>query len=558
MKLWAQARGARSMSERQPSSSTTASRSAHLAVRSGVLNTRPMTGRIFLAASRRQVSGLLRRSWVGYVLAIAAVAVGLLLRSALSAQLGEELPAYIAFYPAVIVAALLAGLGPGLLATAVTLVVVDYWIVSPKVFFWRGEVAEITAMVVFAAMGVLVSVLVEQRAGETRRTNEQLRQEIRARRQKEKDLAEAELRYRTVADFTYNWEYWRTSDGALLYCSPSCERVTGYSAPELVGDPALITQMVHPEDQGVWEQHLCDVADKPGPQTVLFRIQRKDGGVRWIEHSCQPVTGKEGKLLGARASNRDVTERKQAEIEAQHLRQELARISQLTTAGQLAAALAHELNQPLGAIVCNAQAAEQYLSQASPALAEIREILSDIEADGQRAGDVIHRLRALYQKRGQERTALQINKVIQETLALMQSEFLLKGVSVRLDLEAALPLVSGDSIQLQQVVINLLANAVDATAAQEADARRLHIATACGEPGTVRISFRDSGTGFTAEQLSRVGEPFFTTKPTGMGMGLAISRSIIEAHGGRLWAENNPDRGATFHLILPVLSDNST
>jgi PAS domain S-box-containing protein len=360
---------------------------------------------------------------------------------------------------------------------------------------------------------------VNDRTQELRVANERLRQEIKAGQRKEKDLAEAELRYRTVADFTYDWEYWRTSDGGLLYCSPSCERVTGYSAPELVANPELLTTMVHPEEHGVWQQHVCDVTDEPGPRTILFRIQRKDGGIRWIEHSCQPVIGGEGKFLGARASNRDVTERKQAEIELQHLRQELARASQITTAGQLAAALAHELNQPLGAIVCNVQAAEQYLSQAPPALSELREILSDIEADGQRAGDVIHRLRALYQKTGQKRTALQVNKVIQETIELMQSEFVLKGVAVQLALEAALPLVSGDYIQLQQVVINLVANALDATAAQEPGARCLHIATACREPKTVRLSFRDSGTGLSAEQLSRVGEPFFTTKTTEHGNG---------------------------------------
>jgi PAS domain S-box-containing protein len=500
-------------------------------------------------------SGLFKRPWVRYGLAVVAVAAGFLLRRALSAQVGEGLPPYITFYPAVIVAALLAGLGPGLLAVAVTLVVVDYWIVSPKAFFWHAELVEVTAMVLFAAMGVFVSVLVEQLTAELRGTNEQLRQEIEARERKEQDLAAAELRYRTVVDFTYDWEYWRTPDGGLLYCSPSGERITGYSAPELVANPELLTTMVHPEEHGVWQQHVCDVTDEPGPRTILFRIQRKDGGIRWIEHSCQPVIEGEGKFLGARASNRDVTERKQAEIEMQRLRQELARASQITTAGQLAAALAHELNQPLGAIMCNVQAAEQYLSQAPPALSEIREILGDIQADGQRAGDVIHRLRALYQKTGQKRTALQVNKVIQETIELMRSEFVLKGVAVQLELEAALPLVSGDYIQLQQVVINLVANALDATAAQEPGARCLHIAIACREPKTVRISFRDSGTGLTAEQLSRVGEPFFTTKPAGMGMGLAISCSIMEAHDGRLWAENNPDRGATFHLTLPVFSD---
>jgi len=301
-----------------------------------------MAGQIFLAASHRQgrgmsgfETGLFKRPWVRYGLAVVAVAAGFLLRRALSAQVGEGLPTYVTFYPAVIVAALLVGLGPGLLATAVTLVVVDYWIVSPKTFFWHAELVEVTAMVLFAAMGVFVSVLAEHRTQELRVANERLRQEIEAGQRKEKDLAEAELRYRTVADFTYDWEYWRTSEGVLLYCSPSCERVTGYSAPELVANPELHTTMVHPEEQGVWQHHVCDVTDEPGPRTILFRIQRKDGGIRWIEHSCQPVIGGEGKFLGTRASNRDVTERKQAEIELQHLRQELARASQITTAGQL-------------------------------------------------------------------------------------------------------------------------------------------------------------------------------------------------------------------------------
>jgi two-component system sensor kinase FixL len=203
------------------------------------------------------------------------------------------------------------------------------------------------------------------------------------------------------------------------------------------------------------------------------------------------------------------------------------------------------------------QAAEQYLNQAPPPLSEVREILSDIAADGRRAGNVIQRLRALYQKIGQERTAVQLNKVIRDTIELMRSEFVLKEVSLQLDLDAALPTVSGDYVQLQLVVINLIVNALDAMAARQSGARRLHIGTACGEPNTVRVSVRDSGTGLSVEQLGRVGEPFFTTKPAGMGMGLAISRSILEAHGGRLWAENDPDCGATFHLALPVFSDSS-
>lgn len=398
---------------------------------------------------------------------------------------------------------------------------------------------------------------VEQRTMELRATNAQLRMEIEAGQRKERDLSEAELRYRTVADFTYDWEYWKTPDGVLLYCSPSCERITGHTAAELVGDPGLLARIVHPEDRDHWQRHDREALAAPEGATIVFRIQRKDGGIRWIDHNCRPVLGNRGEPLGVRASNRDITARKQVEMEMQHLRQELARTSRITAATQLTAALAHELSQPLGAILCNAQAAEQYLSQAPPPLSEVREILSDIEADGQRARSVIQRLRALFQKSSPEPTAVQLNHVVQETIGLLHSELAIKGVSVQLDLEPTLPEVSGDYVELQQVVINLILNALDAMAGQEPGTRRLHIGTACGEPQSVRLSFRDSGTGLSADQLSHVGEPFFTTKPTGMGMGLAISRSILEAHGGRLWAENNPDCGAAFHLAIPVFSERS-
>jgi signal transduction histidine kinase len=188
----------------------------------------------------------------------------------------------------------------------------------------------------------------------------------------------------------------------------------------------------------------------------------------------------------------------------------------------------------------------------------VAEILDDVEADGKRAGEVIHRLRALYQKTGQEWSSLQVNEIIQETANLLHSEFLFKEAALQLELDATLPRVQGDSIELQQVLINLIVNALDALNCQQPGSRQLNIRTECDAPNTVRISIRDSGSGLTPEQLEHLGEPFFTTKPAGMGMGLAICHSIIEAHGGRMWAENNPDRGATFHLTLPVFSDSSS
>lgn len=252
----------------------------------------------------------------------------------------------------------------------------------------------------------------------------------------------------------------------------------------------------------------------------------------------------------------DITERRAAETEREKLREELARVTRITVAGQLAAALAHELNQPLGAIVCNAQAATQYLGKEPPRATEVREILEDIELDAKRAGDVIHRLRALFHKGEQEQSALQLGPVVEETVKLLNSEFVLKGAAVELDLDKSLPKVLGNHIQLQQVVINLVVNALDAMAACEPSARTLRITTLSPDPQTVRLSVRDAGTGLSAEQLDRLGEPFYTTKAAGMGMGLAISRSILEAHGGRLWAENNPEGGATFHVILPAAPEN--
>jgi C4-dicarboxylate-specific signal transduction histidine kinase len=291
---------------------------------------------------------------------------------------------------------------------------------------------------------------------------------------------------------------------------------------------------------------------QPAPRSVVYRIQRKDGAMRWIEHFFQPVIGGQGEFMGVRASNRDVTERKQTETDRQRLQEELAHVTRVSTAGQLAASLAHELNQPLTAIRCNAETAQQLLASAPPDVAEVREALADIARDSERAGGVIQRLRALFKKTTDERSVLQINEIIDETLALLRSEFVLKAISTQFHLEPALPKVLGNRIELQQVVLNLAVNAMEAMGECEPGQRHLEIRTGCEGPGEIRASVRDSGPGIQVQPITRLFEPFFTTKPRGMGMGLAISQSIIEAHGGGLRAVNNPDRGATFQITLPI------
>ena len=393
---------------------------------------------------------------------------------------------------------------------------------------------------------------VRERTAELEQTNASLRREIAVRRLAEHELTQAQVSYRTVAEFTYDWEYWETPDYALRYCSPSCERITGYSAPEFIGDPRLLQRIVHPDDADLWQKHREQSLATPEHRVIQFRIRKKDGTVRWLEHAWMPVLGDNGAFLGVRASNRDITDRKEEELQSQRLREELAHVSRTTTAGQFAASLAHELNQPLTAILTNAQTAGQLLAADPPDVAEVREALADIVHDSERAGGVIQRLRALFNKAGHEHCVVQVNDILQETFDLLRSEFVLKGIAAQIHLTPALPPVFGNRIELQQVVLNLAVNAIEALSHAAPGPRDLRITTACEGPRNILVSIRDSGPGIQVQPVSRLFEPFFTTKPAGMGMGLAISRSILESHGGGLRALNNPDRGATFQVLLPV------
>jgi PAS domain S-box-containing protein len=387
-----------------------------------------------------------------------------------------------------------------------------------------------------------------------RRSNKQLRSEILVRQDAERRIKEAEVRYRTVADFTHDWEYWRAPDQSLLYCSPSCLRVTGWTAEEFLSNPALLDDIVVPDDRPAWDLHTHEATAQLGERSLQFRIRRKNGQIAWIEHVCKSVTGPEGEFLGIRAGNRDISSRRLAELETQRLRAELNRAARVTMAGQLTAAIAHELNQPLGAILCNAQSAETLLSVDPADVAEARGALSDIRDDARRAGAVIRHLRTLYEQTGKTRSVVNLEEIIRETVELLRSEFVLRQVELQLDIRAMGP-VFGNATELQQVVMNLVLNAIDAMNSSAPGARHLSVATK-QEAGQAWCSITDSGPGIPAEALDRVFEPFFTTKPAGMGMGLAICHSIIEAHDGELWAGNNPGGGAVFHFRLPQRKGN--
>jgi PAS domain S-box-containing protein len=364
-------------------------------------------------------------------------------------------------------------------------------------------------------------------------------------------LRAAEEKYRTVADFTYDWEYWVGVDGALLYVSPACERITGYTAQEFADDPPLHRQIILEEDRDDWDRHYRESRVEHRPREMQFRIRRRDGEIRWIEHVCQPVTDAKGEFAGFRASNRDVTERKLAEEEALRAREELAHVSRVSTMGELTASLAHELNQPLAAILSNAQAARRFLAMAEPDLEEVCEALADIIEDDRRAGRVIRGLRDLLKKGDVEAEPLDVNSLVREVVALTHSDAVARNIAIRLELASDLPAVHGDRVRLQQVLLNLLLNGAEAMEHVEAEARALTVQTARHDASVV-VSVRDAGVGLNEDNIDRIFDTFFTTKPGGLGMGLAICRSIVEAHGGRLWATANADRGATFQFTLPV------
>jgi two-component system sensor kinase FixL len=239
-------------------------------------------------------------------------------------------------------------------------------------------------------------------------------------------------------------------------------------------------------------------------------------------------------------------------LEVHVRRNELAHLSRVSLVAELSSSLAHELNQPLTAIMSNAQAAERFLDAPAPNLALLRQIVGDIASDDRRASEVIGRLRTLLKKAEPKFQILECGELVGDVLKATRGDMVAHDIDVTTDVALDLPAITGDRIQLQQVVINLLVNAVDAVAAQPPHARRITVRAAAGEAGTVEVAVADNGTGIPADRIGRVFEPFFTTKADGLGMGLSISRAIVESHGGRLWATNNPDRGATFHMALPA------
>jgi PAS domain S-box-containing protein len=349
---------------------------------------------------------------------------------------------------------------------------------------------------------------------------------------------------------TGSWA-WRVAGRDALHLSEEWYRIYGFD-PD-IGPPAFEEhlQRTHPEDRAKWQGTLDRAIAEKSEYEVEFRILLPDGSVKHIHTVGHPVLNASGDLAQFVGSSTDITERKLAEEALRQAQVDLARVSRVTTMGELTASLAHEVNQPIAAAVTDAKTCLRWLTRDEPDLEEAREAASRMAKNVTRAADIISRVGLLFKKVSPQRELVDVNEVVREMIVLLRSEATRYSISVLTELASDLPQVMGDRVQLQQVLMNLLLNGMDAM--KDVDTTRDLIINS--QPATneqVMVSVSDTGVGLPPQQAEQIFNAFFTTKPYGTGMGLRISRSIIESHGGRLWAANNSPRGASFCFTLPT------
>jgi C4-dicarboxylate-specific signal transduction histidine kinase len=311
----------------------------------------------------------------------------------------------------------------------------------------------------------------------------------------------------------------------------------------------LVLDRVHPEDALVLK-NLIERAAHDGKDWALeYRLRMPAGDIKHVAVVARGGRDKSGQIEFVGAIM-DVTERKLAEESLRKAQANLAHITRLTTVGELTASIAHEVNQPLAAVVTNANACLRWLEHKPPNYDEVHDAIRRIIRDGNRGGEVIARIRGLLKKEQAPKALLNINDVVQETIALARIN--LQGTALRTEMARELPQVKADRVQLQQVLLNLTMNAMDAMRAVTDRPHLLHIRTEHHDEHSILVAVQDSGVGLNPEQMENLFEAFNTTKPEGLGMGLSICRSIVESHGGRLWAESDAGIGTTFQFTLPI------
>jgi len=419
---------------------------------------------------------------------------------------------------------------------------------------YRWQIVGTVALI--ATQAVLISALLIQR----RRRNlaQQAQKKAQAEVQQKRDqmglAAEAANAAMWVWDVSAD-DLWMTEQGRSLFGFKPDARITF----------AATMDRVHPEDRAARESAIKRALETRGGYEIEYRLLEPDGVVRWINGRARCVEPNDGTGLKLFGVSMEITARKQAEAlaaqeheELRKKRVELEHVARVATLGELTTTVVHEIAQPLAAILVNSSAGIDFLDAHEPDLREARAALSDICADTERASEVIRRLRDMLKRDTPGFTSLDLNQLIRDVDRIVHGDAVAHKVTVELDLWPGVLLVKADNVQLQQVMLNLMLNAFSAMdEAQLNGARRLIVRTKSIDASNVLVELQDSGTGIAPEKLESIFDAFVTNKRDGLGIGLAISRTIVERHSGKVWAANNPDRGATFSITLPVSASES-
>jgi PAS domain S-box-containing protein len=488
-------------------------------------------------------------------MAIVAVAVATLLRLWVDPFVGDLMP-FPTFFIATMLAAWYGGLGPGILALIVGGEMADYLFVPPRGSVWLtefdfgSEVEVGTYLCVGAGILALTKML----------------EMLHASRRK---IEASEEKLRTVADFTYDWEYWESPEGEIVWMSPSCKRVTGYAAEEFLADRKLLETIALPDDRESVRYHRQEIRGSREPQRFELRIVTRNGEVRCIEHICQPVHGGDGRYLGRRINSRDVTERKRAEevaclaqeqllkhqqqrreeVEAElaKAKDQLIRQTRLAVIGQVSASIAHDIRNPLAAVRYATSFLKRRLPPDQPKCLEYVELI-DQEID--ETSRIISNLMEMAHGKQPKMERFDLGEAIHEVFDRLRHDAAVH-LSVQLDPQPFV--VAADPVQLRQVLGNLVSNAIQA----KPSGGEIRIrASRQGTSDTIVVE--DDGPGIPEELRGRIFEPLVTTKPKGTGLGLAICRQIMERHGGDIELLATNRAGATFQIRLPTPGDDGT